>query len=677
VTPTADTTLRISDLSLSYRRRGRSLRVVEGVSLEIARGEVYGLVGESGSGKSTIAMAIMRYLAPNAVIESGSIELNGRDVLAAGAEELQTMRGNQVAMVYQDPGSALNPTMRVGEQVAEVFRTHRGMNRAPALDAARGMLEKVRISDPAGALARYPHELSGGQQQRVMIAMALATDPGLLVLDEPTTGLDATVEAEVLDLIEALRREFDTSVLFISHNLGIVSRLCDRVGVLYGGRLVEEAPADALFAQPGHPYTLGLLRCVPRLGMRKDVDRLEPIGGSPPSAGDELAGCGFAGRCALVRDRCRSAMPPPEQVGPGRMVRCHFREEVPAMAATAAPARLPSPSAAPAAEAPAEVLLRVKDVRKTYRVRGREVRAVDGVSLEIRRGEVFGLVGESGSGKSSLAKCIVGLVDVDEGEIVFDGSSDRDRHVQMIFQNPDGALNPRHTVGRILRRAVRRLSSVRRRGDISARAESLADSVRLDSHYLSMRPAALSGGLKQRVGIARAFAGAPKLVLCDEPVSALDVSVQAAILNLLATLQRDEDVSYLFISHDLAVVRYLADRIGVMYLGELVDVGTADEVFAAPHHPYTEALLSAIPTVVDGNGPPRTRITLNGPQPSPADPPSGCRFHTRCPRAMDLCAREAPPWQRDGDTHTYRCHIAPDALRAMQSDEPAGSLANG
>jgi peptide/nickel transport system ATP-binding protein len=674
VNPTADTTLRIADLSLSYRRRGRSLRVVDGVSLRIGRGETYGLVGESGCGKSTIAMAIMRYLPANAVVDGGSIEVNGRDVFAAGQEELQSMRGDRVAMVYQDPGSALNPTMRIGEQVAELFRAHRSMDRAAALDAAGEMLEKVRISDPLGALARYPHELSGGQQQRVMIAMALSTDPGLLILDEPTTGLDATVEAEVLDLVEALSTQFDASVLFISHNLGIVSRLCDRVGVLYGGRLVEEAPADQLFARPGHPYTLGLLRCLPRLGMRKDVDRLEPIGGSPPSAGAEMPCCVYVDRCPIARDHCRETMPAPEPIGPGRMVRCHFHQDVPGIPRESAAAASP---AAPSDAASPEVLLRVDDIRKTYRVRGHEVRAVDGVSLEIRRGEVFGLVGESGSGKSSLAKCIVGLVDVDEGEITFEGSTKRDRRVQMIFQNPDSALNPRHTIGRILRRAVRLLSSTRRRGEVDARIGSLADSVRLDRRYIDMRPAALSGGQKQRVGIARAFAGAPKLVLCDEPVSALDVSVQAAILNLLATLQRDERVSYLFISHDLAVVRYLADRIGVMYLGELVDVGTANEVFAPPHHPYTEALLSAIPTVVEGHGPPRSRIMLKGPQPSPADPPSGCRFHTRCPRAMDVCATQAPPWQRDGDTHSYRCHIAPDELRAAQSDEAAPALGNG
>jgi peptide/nickel transport system ATP-binding protein len=661
-------TLRIANLSLAYRRRGRLLGVVDDVSLEIAPGEAYGLVGESGCGKTTIAMAVMRYLPRNAVVQGGEITVADHDVLHCGAGELRRLRGAVMAMVYQDPGSALNPAMKIGDQVAEVYRVHRRMSRTEARDAAWEMLGKMRIVDPAGAAQRYPHELSGGQQQRVMLAMALATDPQLLILDEPTTGLDATVEAEVLDLVTLLREQFEAAVLFVSHNLGIVSRLCDRVGVLYAGRLVEESPSAALFAEPRHPYTAGLLQCLPRRGMRKDTDRLSPIPGSLPPIGHDLTGCVYAERCPLARERCRVEPPPPLVVGERRFSCCHYTEEVPEIVARKV-------AQAQVSAVVDEPLLQVEHVRKTYRAHGREIHAVDDVSLEIRRGEVFGLVGESGSGKSSLARCIAGLNSTDGGEIRFaDEGSSRERHrrLQMIFQNPDNALNPRRTIRRQLRHAVLRLAGIRPRRERDERITELTASVRLEPRHLEVRPGALSGGLKQRACLARAFAGTPSLVLCDEPVSALDVSVQAAILNLLADLQRDQHVSYLFISHDLAVVRYLADRIAVMYLGQIVDHGTAEEVFSAPHHPYTETLLSALSTVDHPQGPDGlARIRLNAPAVSAADRPPACRFSPRCPRAMDICRTQVPPWQQDGAHHEYLCHIPPDELRAVQAeDEP-------
>jgi len=667
----------IEHLTISYRRRGKSLRVINDVSLHIRPGEAYGLVGESGCGKTTVAMALMRYLAPNAVVEGGRIMFGGEDVLTLSQDTLRRWRGEKMAMVYQDPGSALNPSIRVGDQIAEVYRYHRGMAKGAGLEAARAMLDKVRITDPERVLRRYPHELSGGQQQRVVIAMALATDPDLLVLDEPTTGLDATVEAEVLDLVEQLRDEFNASILFISHNLGIVARMCERVGVLYAGRLIEEGPARELFQDPRHPYTLALLRCVPRLGMRKDVRRLDPIPGSLPPLGVEVEGCIYADRCPIARERCRVEAPPLSPVNDRHRAACHFHEEVPSIS--------PSPETAPVVVAGNGtgdgVLLHVDDLVKTYRSGGGDVTAVAGVSFEVNRGEVFGLVGESGSGKTSLAKTLVGLVDATEGKIQLDGlevsskeqrrNRELRRNVQMVFQNPDTALNPRHTIQRILGRSLKLLAGLRGGEKQQARMLELAASVRLEPRYLEVRPAALSGGLKQRVSIARAFAGTPRLVLCDEPVSALDVSVQAAILNLLVDLQLSERVSYVFISHDLAVVRYLADRIGVMYLGWLVDVGPAEAVFNPPHHPYTEALVSAIPTLdLDA---PRPRIKLEGTLPSPANPPSGCRFHTRCPRFLgDICKEQEPPWQRDGDGHVYRCHIPPDQLRGAQlADRPS------
>ena len=667
--PAPSRAVEIDDLTISYRRRGKALRVVSGVSLSIAPGEAYGLVGESGCGKTTVAMALMRYLPDNAIVERGRIAFGGRDVLNASDDELRAWRGKRMAMVYQNPGSALNPSMRVGEQVAEVYRHHRGLGRREALDAVDAMLGKVHITDPRRVMRRYPHQLSGGQQQRIVIAMALATDPDLLVLDEPTTGLDATVEAGVLDLVEQLRDEFNASILFISHNLGVVGRMCERVGVLYAGRLIEEGTARDIFASPRHPYTLALMRCVPRLGMRKDTLRLDPIPGSLPPLGAEIPGCVYAARCPIARDRCHVDPPPLYSADGAHVAACHFHAEVPDIP--------PSAESAPAVveTAGASVLLKVDELVKTYRSAHEEVAAVAGVSFEVGRGEIFGLVGESGSGKSSLAKVLVGLVDSTSGSIEFEGndvsskaqraSRDLRRKVQIFFQNPDTALNPRHSVRRILGRALKLLAGIRPGQAQQERMVQLASSVRLEPRHLEIRPSALSGGLKQRVAIARAFAGRPRLVICDEPVSALDVSVQAAVLNLLVELQVQQDVSYLFISHDLALVRYLADRIGVMYLGQLVDIGTAEAVFAPPHHPYTEALASAIPTL--DLEVPRRRIKLEGTLPSPADPPTGCRFHTRCPRYLgEICRTQEPPWRGDPARNLYRCHIPEDELLEIQ-----------
>jgi peptide/nickel transport system ATP-binding protein len=663
-------TLEIEDLTISYDRRGRRLRVIDDLSLHIDPGEAYGLVGESGCGKTTVAMAVMRYLPQNAVVDRGRIVFRGRDLLTAGEAEIRGLRGHRMAMVYQDPGSALNPSITIGRQIAEVYRFHGGLPPREAAEAVRRMLEMVQVSDPIGTMRRYPHELSGGQQQRVMFAMALATSPDLLVLDEPTTGLDTTVEAEVLDLVEDLRARLGTAILFISHNLGIVTRICDRVGVLYAGRLLEEGPSRALFTDPRHPYTLGLLRCVPRPGMRKDLRRLDPIPGSLPPLGDAVAGCVYAPRCPIVRQRCRTEPPPRARPGPARSSLCFYPDEVPGIPL--------SEDARPAYTAGAEdgALLTIDHLTKAYRSSGLTVTAVADVSIEVRRGEVLGLVGESGSGKSSLAKCVVGLIDASSGRLRFLGAElneaarSRDplmrRSLQMIFQNPDTSLNPSHTVRRILGRAVTMLAGARSAEEIEALVDRLAASVRLDPHHLDLRPPALSGGLKQRVAIARAFAGSPALVLCDEPTSALDVSVQAAILNLLADLQGEEHVSYVFISHDLGIVRYLADRIAVMYMGQVVEIGPAEAVFNPPHHPYTEALLSAMPTLDPESQP--VRIKLGGTIPSLADPPSGCRFHTRCPRMLgDICRLEEPPWQTDVPGHAYRCHISPADLRRAQA----------
>jgi peptide/nickel transport system ATP-binding protein len=667
--------LALEHVDITYRVRSIDLTVVRDVSFRIGRGESYGLVGESGSGKSTIALAVVRYLARNGRVSRGRVTIDGRDVLAMGGSDLRKLRQNTVSMVYQEPGRALNPTIKVGRQVAEVFELA-GSSRAQAVDRSREMLEKVRISDPSGVMNRYPHQLSGGMLQRVVIAMALAAEPSLLILDEPTTALDATVEAEVLDLISALRSEFGTSLLFISHNLAVIAQMCERVGVLYAGELMEEGPARELFEDPRNPYTVGLLRCIPRRDTVKGRHALDTIPGFLPAPGQTVKGCIFAERCGLAEQRCRDEAPPLYEVSParpGRHSRCHFHER----AQTLPRVEAPEPEAVSDRLGPGEVLVSAADVSKTFHLEGETIYGLVDVSVELRAGETLGLVGESGSGKTTLARVLMGLTPPDTGAaLAIEGTTlpehargrtpEQRKALQIVFQNPDSALNRRHSVKRLLSRALSKLGGYR--GDaLVTRLRALLAEVRLAERYLAMRPTQLSGGLKQRVAIARAFAGDPKLVVCDEPTSALDVSVQAAILNLLNDLQRREHVSYLFISHDLGVVRYLSDRIAVLYLGRVMELGAAEQVFSAPHHPYTEALLSAVPTLENGRG---KRIKLEGEIPSASDPPSGCVFHTRCPRYLGkICDTTEPPLAEAEPGHAIRCHIRLDELRRLQADE--------
>jgi peptide/nickel transport system ATP-binding protein len=664
--------LAIQDLELVYRVRGNDREVVRGINLEIGKQQSYGLVGESGCGKSTAALSIVRYLPRNGRVTRGSIHVAGTDVLSLRGEALRRYRRDVVSMVYQNPGSALNPALRVGRQIAEVF-TLRGASRAEARERSLAALREVNIADPDSVLKRYAHQLSGGMQQRVVIAMALATNPSLLILDEPTTGLDATVEAEVLELISVLQQKHSTAVLFISHNLGVIRKMCERIGVLYAGELVEEGPSEEILANPRHPYTVGLLRCIPRGGLRKDRGKLDTIPGFLPPIGADLPACVYVHRCALAADICREQKPPDFQVGAEHISRCHFHDK--AQQLPRATENIPVSTAVDRLGTP---LLKVEDLAKVFRQDGHDIQALAGVTALLWSGETLGLVGESGSGKTTFARTLLGIVESSAGSVEVDGRalpaklSDRSSAdiaaLQIVFQNPDSALNRRHTVRRMLKRTLSKLAGVGG-SEAESRAQELVDAVRLPERALSARPTGLSGGQKQRVAIARAFAGEPRLVVCDEPTSALDVSVQAAILNLLVDLQETKRTSYVFISHDLGVVRYLSDRIAVLYLGRLMELGPAETVFGPPHHPYTEALLSAVPTI---EGEQRSRIALHGELPSAADPPTGCVFHTRCPRFLgEICKSVEPPLVEVEPEHAMRCHIPIEELRRLQSVEPA------
>ena len=668
-------TLELRDLRVAYRVRGIDREVLRGISLSIQPGEAYGLVGESGCGKSTAAFAAMRYLPRNGSITGGSIHFEGRDITSIGDDDIRELRTNAISMVYQNPIAALNPTIRVGDQVAEVYELL-GKSSSEARELSLAALKRVQIADAEAVLERYPHQLSGGMAQRVIIAMALASNPRLLVLDEPTTGLDATVEAEVLDLVRALRAETGTAVLFISHNLGVIRTMCDRVGVLYAGALVEEGPTEEVLHKPNHPYTVGLLRCIPRGGLHKRTDRLDTIPGTPPPLGATLPGCVFVDRCAIAQDTCRTSPPTFVELANGHRARCFFHEQAVNMPRAVDGTRS---SGTAATTSSTNDLLNITNLSKTFAQDSGDVRVLTSVSLALRAGETLGLVGESGSGKTTLAKALLGINEPDEGSVITLngttlGATLRDRSpsevgaVQIVFQNPDSALNRRHTVMRIVGRAIEKLAG-KPRDEAEDTAQVLLNDMSVDPILHSVKPTQLSGGLKQRVAIARSFAGKPQLVVCDEPTSALDVSVQANILNLLVDLQTKENVSYVFISHDLGVVRYISDRIAVLYLGRIMELGAAETVFNGPHHPYTEALVSSVPAI---DGSQRVRVRLGGEVPSPANPPSGCVLNPRCPRMAGsgvehLCTSVEPDLVEVEPGHFMRCHIPLQQLRQIQA----------
>jgi len=674
-----ESVLEIENLSVEYKTPDGFISAVQDFTLRIGEGETYGLVGESGSGKSTVAWVIMRYLAQNGRVAGGKVRFKGQDLMALGIEEFRQYRGKRIAMVYQDPMTSLNPSMMVGRQIQEVFELHSGGSKNETWDRSVEMLEKVFIVDPPSSANKFPYELSGGQQQRVVIAMALACNPDLLILDEPTTGLDVTTEANILDLIEVLRNKFNSAILFITHNLGVIAKVSDRIGVMYAGKMIEGGPVREIFKQPLHPYTEGLLNCIPKIVQKPSQRDLKPIKGTFPNLLKLPTGCVFHPRCPYAEEPCRQTVPDLIDVREERRSACIRWEEL--QSRQLVDETGPVPVREKEAEAPERSvhaqngnLMQLHSVKKYFggisifeRIVGMDedyVHAVDDVSFSIAPGQVFGLVGESGCGKSTLGRTVIKLLNIKEGNITYNGkdiwkfsrNENKTYHkdVQIIFQNPDSSLNPKKTIAEILARPLRFYRNLKD-SDLENTIIDLLKMVKLRASYRSRFPYELSGGEKQRVGIARAFAAEPRFIVCDEPVSALDVSVQASILNLLLDLQRNFNVALFFISHDLSVVQHISNEIGVMYLGRLCEIGLVDQVFSPPHHPYTRALLSAVPSI----DPEETReaIRLIGPVPSAKNPPKGCRFHTRCPEKIGpICEEKEPPAYEPVPGHIIYCH---------------------
>lgn len=683
--------LKIENVGISYETRYGDVEAVRQVSFEVNRGTTFGLVGESGCGKSTVAFSIVDFLGPNGKITGGSIKFQGRELVGRSQKELRLIRGDQISMVYQDPMQALNPSLSIGEQLSEVLTVHRGLSKVEAWEKSIAMLDRVYMPDAANVMSRYPHQISGGQQQRVVIAMALLTNPALLIMDEPTTALDVTVEAVVLDLIEDLKRDFDTAIVYITHDLGVVARVCNELGVMYAGEMVESGLVEEIFANPKHPYTQGLMRCVPKLGATKEGSRLYPIRGRVPAPKDRPKGaCIFAPRCDYAVDRCYHDRPMEREIVPRHNVRCFFAEEIDPAAWKPSEGLVFELSTSGEGQ-PQKPIIEIKDLKTYYTQQSRSVlslvglgekryvKAMDGVSLQVPGGKTLGVVGESGCGKSTLAKTIIGLEAPTSGKAEFLGFditapvSKRDekliQELQMVFQNPDSTMNPSYTIGQQIGRPLLRFKTVKP-NQVREEVIRLLNAVRLDGSYYDRLPRQLSGGEKQRVGIARAFASRPELVLCDEPVSALDVSVQAAVLNLLLEIQNQYKTTMIFIAHDLSVVRFFSDYVAVMYLGHIVEFGPAEAIYAPPYHPYTEALLSAVP-IPDPTAE-QKHIRLEGTVPSALNPPSGCPFHTRCPRRSlltdggQICASEIPPWRYNTDNHRIFCHIPLEVSRQME-----------
>lgn len=670
----------IRNISVGFTgKSGATLPVLRNIDLSVGEGESIGIVGESGSGKSTLALAAMGYLKRGLRLIEGSVAFRGEDVFSRSRRELEKIRGGELALIPQNSGQSLTPTLRIGAQLAEALRLHSSVPASRHKAKAAELLGQVRLPDPRAILSRFPHELSGGQQQRVAVAMALAGEPRALLLDEPTTGLDVTTQAHILELLREIARERGMAMVYVSHDLGAIARVCDRVVVMYAGEVVLEGTTRQVLKTPAHPYARGLLASIPRLA----DDRLPvALDGRPPAPGGAGAGCSFVDRCALVQERCRVARPELAPLPSGERVRCYFPEETEKLARAG---RGVAPAVVRSDGAPA---LELDDLSISYhqpglfdRVLGGDrgkVATVDDISITVHRGETLGLVGESGSGKSTILKSVAGLLPPSGGTIAVAGDEklapavenrtpDHLRRIQLIFQNPDDSLNPRHTVAEILEQPLRLYFGLSGQA-LHDRSVEILDRVRLGAHYLDRLPSQLSGGEKQRIAIARAFAADPDLVLCDEVTSALDVSVQAAVLDLLNELKEKQGTTYVFVSHDLAVVKALSDRVAVLYQGRLCEVGPSDQVYATPSHPYTEVLLGA---VLEPD--PDTAPTLAADDVVELSPPAqGCPFQRRCPRKIGpICDTERPPWRETDGGHVIRCHHEVDDLAAAQAARAA------
>ncbi|MEZ5844982.1 MAG: ABC transporter ATP-binding protein [Hyphomicrobiaceae bacterium] len=658
--------LEIDDLHVHFVTSHGTVRAVEGVTYAVRAGEMVAIVGESGSGKSVSALTVMRLLPPNtARVVAGSIRFEGRSLLALDEEEMRRIRGRDIAMIFQEPMTSLNPVLTIGLQLAEPLKIHLDMTDEQARARSIELLTLVGITDPQSRLAQYPHQLSGGMRQRVMIAIGLACNPKLLIADEPTTALDVTIQAQILELMKDLSRRLNIAVIIITHNLGIVARYADRVNVMYAARLVESGTAEDVFGHPLHPYARGLLSAVPRLD-RGRAAKLATIEGAPPNLLAPPEGCRFSPRCRFALPAC-ATVPVLAEHEPGHLAACHRAHEIDVISPLGTEQAEASKSAVSADAAP---ILDVRHVRKYFPVGGglfaspRLVRAVNDVSITLRPGETLGLVGESGCGKSTLGRLVLRLDDPTEGEILFDGVDlaglrQRDmvavrRKMQVIFQDPYSSLNPRMTVGEIIAEPMH-VHGILPRREQPARVAELLKLVGLYPYMALRYPHELSGGQRQRVGIARALAVNPRVIVCDEAVSALDVSIQGQVINLLEHLQDELGLTYLFIAHDLAVVRHISTNVAVMYLGRIVEYAAADELFADPRHPYTQALLAAAPVPDPGIERSRPRSIIKGELPSPLRPPSGCVFHPRCPKATDACKGEVPATREIANGHHVAC----------------------
>ena len=675
--------LEIDNLDISFFVRAGEIPAVMDFSCKIMPGETMGLVGESGCGKSTVALGIMRDMGNRGKIVGGTIKYKGRDMGDMSQEELRDIRGSKIAMIYQEPMASLNPAMKVGKQLMEVLLLHEDVSKEEAYNRSLDMVASVKLPDPARMMESFPHQLSGGQQQRIVIAMALLSNPDLLLLDEPTTALDVTVQAGIVELVKELGRKTGTSMLFISHNLGLILETCDKITVMYSGEAVETGKVHEVFDRMRHPYTQGLFNSIPLPGADKNSRPLIAIPGQLPLPHQRPFGCNFGPRCPhFDEEKCNSKVVrmTPVKGNPDHKSRCSRIEEIDWFAE---PERPVVAEATPVGD----VVLKVDELKKYYDVAAntmfggdtRTVKANETISFYAREAETVAIVGESGCGKSTLAKVLLGLETKTAGEVklgnleigdveVGDRATDTVASVQMVFQNPFDTLNPSHSVGGQIIRTLEKFKIGNSQADRRQRMLELLDLVKLPRAFADRMPRQLSGGQKQRIGVARAFAGQPKVVVADEPVSALDVSVQAAVTELLMEIQREAKTTMLFISHDLSVVRYIADRVVVMYLGHIVEQGDTDTIFSPPYHPYTEALLSAIP--IADTSVQKKHIVLDGDIPSALNPPSGCPFQTRCPRKMqvegDLCEREVPPMRKLGNGHEVKCHLSQEVLDSME-----------